>query len=176
MDWFPNRDAVEYFVTEILPTLRELVPGLRFVVAGRNPSQSMLQRYRSFPDVEFTGNVADMRPIIASAAVCVVPLRIGSGTRLKIIEAAAMGKAVVTTRLGAEGLNLCPGEDIVLADEPEEFAKATATLLADKSRRRELGRAARRRVQQRYDLSTLRIAVRAALAELGTAPTRFEGS
>src|SRR5260370_34978741 len=106
-----------------------------------------------------------MRPIIAKGAVCVVPLRIGSGTRLKILEAAAMGKAIVSTRLGAEGLEFVPGEEIVLADEPEEFAAAVADLLADQSRRVALGRAARRRVERHYDLSTLGTSVRPSLAE-----------
>jgi len=166
MDWFPNRDAVDYFAEEILPRLRRKVPQLHFTVAGRNPSQKMHERYRDFPDVTFTGSVAEMRPIIANAAVCVVPLRIGSGTRLKILEAAAMGKAIVSTRLGAEGLEFVPGEEIVLADEPEEFAAAVADLLADQSRRVALGRAARRRVEGHYDLSTLGTAVRAAFEEL----------
>jgi glycosyltransferase involved in cell wall biosynthesis len=166
MDWFPNRDAVDYFINEIFPRLKRLAPAARFVVAGRNPSSKMCQRYSNLPDVEFTGSVADMRPIIAKAALCVVPLRIGSGTRLKILEAAAMGKAMVSTRLGAEGLNFLPGQEFLLADEPEEFAKAIAGLLADKSRRHEMGRAARRRVQKHYDVSTLRIAVREALEKL----------
>src|SRR5260370_38802585 len=114
MDWFPNRDAVDYFAEEILPRLRRKVPQLHFTVAGRNPSQKMHERYRDFPDVTFTGSVAEMRPIIANAAVCVVPLRIGSGTRLKILEAAAMGKAIVSTRLGPEGLELFPAQRIAL--------------------------------------------------------------
>jgi len=126
----------------------------------------MRERYRGFPDVTLTGSVAEMRPVIANAAVCVVPLRIGSGTRLKILEAAAMGKAIVSTHLGAEGLEFIAGEEILLADEPEEFAAAVADLLADQSRRVALGRAARRRVEGHYDLSTLGTAVRAAFEEL----------
>lgn len=166
MDYFPNRDAVDYFIAEIFPALRPLVPGgFRFVVAGRNPSSEMLRRYRKLPDVEFTGSVADMQPIIAQSAVCVVPLRIGSGTRLKILEAAAMGKTIVSTRLGAEGLDFLPGKEIVLADDPKEFAKAIAHLLADPPYRRTLGRAARRRVEGHYDLSSLQVALRSALAE-----------
>jgi glycosyltransferase involved in cell wall biosynthesis len=166
MDWFPNRDAVDYFAEEILPRLRQKVSNLDFVVAGRNPSQKMRDRYRGFPDVTFTGSVAEMRPIIAKAAVCVVPLRIGSGTRLKILQAAAMGKAIVSTRLGAEGLEFVPGEEIILADEPKEFAARVADLLADQSRRVALGGAARRRVELHYDLSTLRTAVRTAFEQI----------
>jgi glycosyltransferase involved in cell wall biosynthesis len=174
MDYFPNRDAVDYFIAEMLPVLRRSVPGCRFVVAGRNPSSAMLRRYSKHADVEFTGSVADMRPIIAQAAVCVVPLRIGSGTRLKILEAAAMGKAIVSTRLGAEGLEFLPGEEIVLADEPEGFATAIAKLLADPSSRRMLGQAARRRVERHYDVSSLQVAVRAALGEFAQLSTNRE--
>jgi glycosyltransferase involved in cell wall biosynthesis len=166
MDWFPNRDAVDYFAEKILPRLRQRVPHLHFTAAGRNPSQKMRERYRGFPDVTFTGSVAEMRPIIANAAVCVVPLRIGSGTRLKILEAAAMGKAIVSTRLGAEGLEFVSGEEILLADKPEEFVAAVADLFADQSRRVALGRAARRRVERHYDLSILGAAVRTAFEEL----------
>jgi glycosyltransferase involved in cell wall biosynthesis len=175
MDWFPNRDAVDYFISEIFPKLKRVAPAARFVVAGRNPSRNLRQRYSNLADVEFTGSVADMRPIIAKAAVCIVPLRIGSGTRLKILEAAAMGKATVSTRLGAEGLSFVPEHEFLLADKPDEFARAVASLLADESRRHEMGRAARRRVQNHYDVSTLRIAVREALEKLVPQPATIEG-
>src|SRR5260370_28512842 len=108
MDWFPNRDAVDYFAEEILPRLRRKVPHLHFTVAGRNPSQKMRERYHGSPGVTLTGSVAEIRPIIANAAVCVVPLRIGRGTRLKILEAAAMGKAIVSSPLAAEGREFVP--------------------------------------------------------------------
>src|SRR5260370_6883359 len=147
MDWFPNRDAVDYFAEEILPRLRRKVPQLHFTVAGRNPSQKMRERYRGFPDVTFTGSVAEMRPIIAKAAVCVVPLRIGSGTRLKILEAAAMGKAMVSTRVGAEGLDFVNGEEIIIADEPLAFSRSLRELLANKARPRLLAPPAPRKLQ-----------------------------
>ncbi len=165
MDWHPNRDAVEFFITAVLPELRRLVPGVKFVVAGRNPPGGFRKRFAGVPEVEFTGTVPDMRPIIAKAAVCVVPLRIGSGTRLKILEAGAMGKAIVSTRIGAEGLDFVDGEEILLADEPRAFARAVADLLFDAARRHALGLAARRRVEQQYSTRVLRAAVRQALAE-----------
>jgi glycosyltransferase involved in cell wall biosynthesis len=166
MDWYPNRDAVQFFVASVLPELRRSAPNLRFVVAGRGASDGFCAKFARLPDVRFTGHVPDMRTEIAKAAVCVVPLRIGSGTRLKILEAAAMAKPVVSTRVGAEGLDFAHGREIVLADEPKAFAGAVADLLRDASRRRELGRAARRRVEECYSLAALRTAVRAALAEL----------
>lgn len=166
MDWYPNRDAVEFFVSAILPRLRASVPEARFVVGGRSPSDEFRRRFAAVPGIEFTGTVPDMRTEIARAAVCVVPLRIGSGTRLKILEAAAMAKPIVSTRVGAEGLDFVGGREIVLADEPKAFAEAVADLLRDASRRRELGRAARRRAQECYSLPVLRTAVSAAFAEL----------
>ena len=169
MDWHPNRDGVEFFISEILPELRRLVPSVTFRVAGRSPSGEILRRFTGVPGVEFTGTVPDMRAEIAKATVCVVPLRIGSGTRMKILEAGAMAKPIVSTSLGAEGLDLVDGEDIILADEPRTFAKAVADLLGDATRRRTLGQSVRRRIEQRYSLPVLQSALRRALAGVGHA-------
>jgi len=163
LDWLPNQDAVKFFASEILPKLREIVPAARFRVVGRNTPEEVQHRLERIPGLEFVGSVPDIRAELAKASICVVPLRIGSGTRLKILEAAAMGKAVVSTRVGAEGLNLANGTEILLADDPADFAQAVAGLLADHSRRREMGSAACRRVRQDYSLSALRKAVRQAL-------------
>ena len=166
MDWFPNRDAVTFFVARMLPVIKQSVPHIRFVVAGRNPPPAFVSKFAGVSGIEFTGNVPDMRTEIAKAAVCIVPLRIGSGTRLKILEAAAMAKPVVSTRIGAEGLNFADGEEIVLADEPRVFARAIVDLLADPARRWTIGLAARRRVEAQYSMSALRSALRTALAQL----------
>ena len=166
MDWYPNRHAAQFFAEEILPKVRKRVPGVRFVIAGRNPSEGFRRLMSQFPGVELTGTVSDMREVIAKAAVCVVPLRIGSGTRLKILEAAAMAKAVVSTHLGAEGLEFADGKEIVLLDEPEKFSEAVASLLADPSRRQALGQAARRRVEETYSPRVLRHTVRQALSKV----------
>jgi glycosyltransferase involved in cell wall biosynthesis len=155
MDWLPNQDGVEFLVHDIFPLVRRLVPTAQVVLAGRNPSPAMLQRYAEFPDVKFTGTVVDLRPFIARATVCVVPLRIGSGTRLKILEAAAMAKPIVSTTLGAEGLDLRNGEEIILEDSPHAFAKGIAMLLTDPSRAAAIGSAARRAVEQLYSIPAL---------------------
>ncbi len=170
MDWFPNRDAVEFFVFKILPAVRELVPDVEFVVAGRGPTESFRRKFECIPRVRFTGTVPDLREEIARATVCVVPLRIGSGTRLKILEAAAMAKPIVSTRIGAEGLKFADGKEIILVDEPQAFAKGVSRLLADKPRRRELGQAALRRVEQDYSFPALRQAVRQALGHFAQSP------
>jgi glycosyltransferase involved in cell wall biosynthesis len=166
MDWLPNRDAVEFFVSAILPELKHIRPDAQFVVAGRNPPQQFAKRFAGIPSVRFTGTVSDLRPLLARAAVCVVPLRIGSGTRIKIIEAAAMGKPVVSTTVGAEGLDFVDGREIVLADEPRTFATAIADLLADRQRRREYGMAARARATKSYSLLAMRETLNRAFDQL----------
>lgn len=164
LDWYPNRDAVTFFATAILPELRRRIPDTCVVIAGRNPDPHFIRRFRDIPGFRFTGTVDDMRPVIARAAVCVAPLRIGSGTRLKILEAAALAKPVVSTTLGAEGLDFRDGQEIVLADEPAPFAEAVAGLLRDRRRRTALGQAARKRVEAQYTVTTLRHRLRQALS------------
>ena len=176
MEWYPNQDAVEFFASRILPELGRLRPGVRLRVAGRGRAESFRRRFRKQPEIEFTGFVPDMRDEIGGAAVCVVPLRIGSGTRLKILEAAAMARPVVSTRLGVEGLDFKDGEEILLADDPRDFARAVAGLLADPERRRVMGRAARRRVEVQYSMPALRESLRGMLESLvaGGAPRTQE--
>jgi glycosyltransferase involved in cell wall biosynthesis len=166
MDWMPNQDGADFLVRDILPTLRRLVPTAQVILAGRNPSQQMMDRYAEFPDVHFTGTVPDLRPVIARAAVCVVPLRIGSGTRLKILEAAAMAKPIVSTRLGAEGLDLVHGQQILLEDEPRAFAEAIAWLLTNPARASALGAAARIAAEQQYSIPALRTQLRQLLVSI----------
>ena len=148
MDWMPNEDGVAYFVGKILPLIRSQIPEAAFWAVGRLPPRR-LQALAS-DSVVVTGAVEDIRPYLAKAALCVVPLRSGSGTRIKIFEAMAMGKAVVSTTLGAEGLPVRHGENIILADEPADFARQVVDLLRDLRRRQQLGRAARQLVEQSY--------------------------
>jgi glycosyltransferase involved in cell wall biosynthesis len=172
MDWLPNRDAVMFFVTHVLPRLRAELPNLQFVIAGRAPEPALRQRLERLPNVRLTGTVPDMRAEIARAVVCTVPLRIGSGTRLKILEAGAMEKAIVSTRIGAEGLRLEHGRELLLADEPADFAAAIASLFRDPNRRRTLGAAARARVSAEYSVEALQTAMRSALTTLLAAGER----
>lgn len=149
MDWQPNEDAVLNFMQEVLPRIQQAVPGAHFTVVGRNPSDT-LRRKAQRCGVALTGTVDDVRPHLRQAGVCVVPLRIGGGTRLKIFEAMAMGKAVVSTSVGAEGLPLVDGRHYLRSDEPSAFANAVITLLGNPARRRELGRAGRELVERHY--------------------------
>ena len=149
MDWYPNEDAVLHLMNTILPSIRREIPEVSVTVAGRNPSPRVVKAAGE-AGVRVTGTVDDIRPYIAEAAVYVVPLRVGSGTRLKIFEALAMAKAVVSTSVGAEGLSLVPGAHFLRADDPAEFARAVTSLLRDSARRRALGTAGRRFVEERY--------------------------
>ncbi len=164
MDWFPNRDAVEFFARAVLPALRTRVSAAQFAVVGRAPSNGLRSRLEA-AGVRFLGRVEDIRPVVGAAAVSVIPLRIGSGVRWKILEAAALGKAMVSTRLGAEGLNFVDGSEIALADEPAAMAAAIANLLERPRERAAMGAAARWRVEREYSFEALRSSLRKALIQ-----------
>jgi len=149
MDWYPNEDAILHFLDAILPRVRRVRPDVTLTVVGRNPS-AKLREAATRSDVSVTGTVDDVRPHVAEGEVYVVPLRVGGGTRLKIFEALAMGKAVVSTGVGAEGLAVDAGRHLVVADGVEAFADAIVTLLGDPDRRVALGREGRRLVEARY--------------------------
>jgi len=149
MDWYPNEDAILHFCESVWPAIRRQVPEVSLTVAGRSPGPR-LRAAAAAAGVHLTGTVDDIRPHLAQGEVYVVPLRVGSGTRLKIFEALSMGKPVVATRVGAEGLPLSPGEHYVEADDPDAFAGAVVSLLRDPKRRRALGTAGRRLVEERY--------------------------
>jgi len=150
MDWLPNVDGMQYFVHEILPRIREAEPDATISIIGRSPTPAV-KRLALEAGIEVTGRVDDVRPHIAEGSVYLVPLRIGGGTRLKIFEAMAMGKAVVSTTIGAEGLPVTPGEHVLIADDPAQFAQAVIGLIRDDERRRRLEAQARRLVVDRYD-------------------------
>ena len=150
MDFRPNVDAVLWFAREVLPQVRAEVPDASFVVVGQRPHRR-LESLRSDPAVTLTGWVENSRPYIAQAAVYVAPLRMGGGTRLKLLEAMAMGKAMVATRMGAEGYPVTHERELLLADTPGEFAAAVVKLLRAPIRRSEMGRVARAFVERLYD-------------------------
>lgn len=165
LDWLPNRQAVLWFLRRVWPRLRVLAPRARWVVAGRHPPAALCRRLAG-AGAEVRATVPDMQAVLAEASVCIAPLRIASGTRLKILEAGAMAKPVVATRRGAEGLNLAPGREILIADRPEEMASAIARLLRDPAARQAIGAAARRRVREEYSPEVLARTVRRDLKAL----------
>jgi glycosyltransferase involved in cell wall biosynthesis len=148
----PNIDGVRWLVREIWPRVVSLRPDARLKILGKNAGPAV--RALAGPGVEVTGFVEDLRPHLASAAAVVVPLRLGGGTRLKIVEGMAMAKAIVSTTLGAEGIAVHPGRDILIADEPERFATEVAGLLAEPEAARRIGAAARRLAVERYAWSS----------------------
>lgn len=152
MDWEPNIDAVEYFCREIWPSMLAEFPNARFQIVGRNPYPQV--RRLATSSVEVTGKVPSVIDYLRSATVVVVPLRIGGGTRLKIFEAMAMGKAVVSTSIGAEGLNLTHGRDLIVADGAESFSAGIISVLRDQNLRKNYERAAAA-VAVRYDWSVI---------------------
>jgi glycosyltransferase involved in cell wall biosynthesis len=157
--YHPNDDAVSWFVAEILPVIRRAMPQVRLRLAGRRADVEWGHFAAADSLIEVASDVPDMRPLFRQAWVCVAPLRSGSGTRIKILEAMAMGRAVVSTTVGAEGIELTPDRHLCLADEPAKFAAKVVELLQGAERRREMERAARELACAKYDwkLMTARV-------------------
>jgi glycosyltransferase involved in cell wall biosynthesis len=150
MDWMPNIDGVEWFVNEILPLIRKKHPECSLAIVGRTPDAGIQQLAQKDNRIRITGTVPDVRPYLWEAAVSIVPLRIGGGTRLKIYEAMAAKIPVVSTTVGAEGLDVCDGENIYIADLPAAFADRCLELLEDKERRCRMAQTAFEMIASRY--------------------------
>ena len=155
LDWQPNRDALLYFLREILPKIQAANPQANLRVVGRQPATKLREQVEGIRGVEWIGEVPEIRPHFARAAVVLVPLRIGGGSRIKILESLSMGKAVVTTQIGAEGLDVVSGVHCLIADTPADFAQSVVQLLRDPEQAAELGRKGRELVVQQYDWSRL---------------------
>ncbi|HWB64425.1 MAG TPA: glycosyltransferase family 4 protein, partial [Chitinophagales bacterium] len=149
MDWIPNREGVEWFIDSVWPLIKAAKPGAKFYLAGRNFPEKMLQL--NIDGIKVLGEVDDAKALLVSVAICIVPLMAGSGMRVKIIEAMALGRAIVSTTVGAEGVDYTDGKDILIADEPKHFAQALLTVLNDSEKRRELGINAQQLVKDKYD-------------------------
>jgi glycosyltransferase involved in cell wall biosynthesis len=150
MDWLPNEDGIRYFTDQIMPRIKQSVPDVTLTVVGRDPYPSLVELSKRDPSVTVTGRVDDVRPYMEEAAVYIVPLRIGGGTRLKIYEAMAMEKPVVSTTIGAEGLPVTDGAEIVLADTPDSFAAAVVRLLQQENLSAEIGQRAATTVRAKF--------------------------
>ena len=149
MDYYPNIDAVLSFAQRCWPRIRVQIPDATWQIVGRNPPPEV-RRLAGIPGINVTGTVPDVRPYLAASALAIAPLSIGGGTRLKILEALAMRKAVVSTSLGCEGLAVEPGTHLIVADQPEVFAHAVIELIGNPGRRRALGIAGRSLVEAEY--------------------------
>src|SRR5712664_1736662 len=144
-DWRPNTDAARELAREIWPRCRDLLPGARLVLVGRNPPPAVVSL--AARDVIVTGNVPSVQPFLDRAFATAIPLRAGSGTRIKILEAWAAGVPVVACRIAAEGLPYSDGKDLVLAEEPGEFARALVRLWRDQQLAESLAKEGRRTVE-----------------------------
>jgi glycosyltransferase involved in cell wall biosynthesis len=151
LDWMPNIDGLEYFMTEVWPLIVAERPAVRFVAVGRNPPARLIDAARRRGlEWEFTGMVEDVRPFVHRSLVYVIPLRVGGGTRLKVFEAMAMGCPVVSTSIGVEGLPLEAERHFLPADTPGDFASAVLRLLSDGKLRSRMAREARRHVVENF--------------------------
>jgi glycosyltransferase involved in cell wall biosynthesis len=179
MDWLPNEDAILFFAKDILPRIRAQIPKVKLTVVGRNPSHNLLNEIKKYPEIEVVGWVSDVRPYIARHDLYIIPLRIGGGTRIKVYEAMAMGKAVVSTSIGVEGLPVQNGHNVTIADKPEEFAQAVVQLLNDSEKRKRIAKNARLFV--RTDFSWQKVSevfanICREVADRGTAPNSGQPS
>lgn len=153
MDWIPNQESIHWLLEEIWPVVYRTVPQARLYLAGRKMPARWMQA--SLPGVTVVGEVPDAMRFIGSKQINIVPLRSGSGIRVKIIEAMSLGKAVVTTTVGAQGIDYTDGENILIANTPDEFARQIERLLSDDSYCRRVGEAARQLVTEEYNIKRL---------------------
>jgi glycosyltransferase involved in cell wall biosynthesis len=163
MDWLPNVDAVEYFLSEVFPLIRNRIPSATFTIAGRSPDARVLKAAQGIDGVSITGKVADMRPYLWGSKISIVPIRIGGGTRLKIYECMAAGLPVVSTTVGAEGLRYTNGADIAIADDPSGLADACIRLLSDDAARSALAKKALKRAQTEFSWKAVSLEFEAIL-------------
>jgi sugar transferase (PEP-CTERM/EpsH1 system associated) len=164
MDWMPNIDGMVWFVREVFPLIKRKLPSCSLAIVGRTPGREVTELAERDAGIRITGTVADVRPWLWESIVSIVPLRIGGGTRLKIYEAMAARTPVVSTTIGAEGLDISPGENILIADEPEAFAEACVLLINDRGQRRRLADAAWQHVETNHSWEAAAGAFERALA------------
>lgn len=151
ISYYPNTEGVLWFYQNIWPLIIKKNPDAVFCIAGKSPPPEVLKLAESDKSVQVTGMVDDMRDYYNKAAVVVVPLRVGGGTRLKILEGMAMSKAIISTSVGAEGIDHTDGKDILLRDTPEAFSEAVLSVMSDESARIALENAGRALVESKYD-------------------------
>jgi polysaccharide biosynthesis protein PslH len=150
LNWYPNVAGLRFFVREIWPLVKSRFADARLFLAGKNPAEEVLACAHADAHIVVIPNPDDMRPILGRAAVCICPLLEGGGTRLKILDALAMGKPMVTTTIGCEGLRVTHGENILVADAPRDFADRLVELFENPGLRRKIGAAGRALVEREY--------------------------
>jgi glycosyltransferase involved in cell wall biosynthesis len=154
LDWFPNIDAVRFLAEAVWPMVRERIPSARLIIAGKDPVDE-IRRLESMPHVKVVANPPSMFPLLRDAAVVAVPVRTGSGIKIKTVEAMAAGKAIVATNLGCEGWDVVDGVHLRRADDAGAFAEAVVELLSEESTRLRLGASAQELVRERYTIDRM---------------------
>jgi polysaccharide biosynthesis protein PslH len=155
LDWYPNVSGIRFFVREVWPRIKSRFPNARLKIAGKNPVQEIMQWPKTDSGISVVVNPEDVRPLIAQSAVYICPILEGGGTRLKILDAMAMGKPVLSTTLGCEGLRVTPGENILVADNPSDFAHAVIQLYENDQLRKAVGHAGLALAKREYDWSRI---------------------
>jgi glycosyltransferase involved in cell wall biosynthesis len=163
LHWPPNADAVSYFVREVLPLVRRAVPGARLTVVGKRP-ETIARRLGRTDGLRFTGHVGDVEPWFQASRVMVVPIRSGSGMRVKILDGLARGLPIVTTAIGCEGIDASDGTDLLVADTADDFARQVVRVLQDRPLAEALALSGRQLARRRYDVSAIDGALNDALA------------
>lgn len=151
LSWYPNIAAIEFFVKKVWPILIEEVPSVSMTVIGRNPPDWLLDFSNKASNFDVTGFVDDVRPYIEQASIYVCPINDGGGTKLKILDALAMGKAIVANNIACEGINVVEGESVIFAEEPREYVKKIKTLFSNAELRKSLGTNGRMLIEKEYD-------------------------
>jgi glycosyltransferase involved in cell wall biosynthesis len=176
MDWLPNVDAVEYFLTDVWPSIHDRVPSASVTIVGRAPPRALIAKAKAASDRwRFTGYVDDIRPHVRGASAFVIPLRVAGGTRIKAFEAMALGSPVVSTTIGVEGLPLTPGEHYLRADTASEMAAGVTSLLEQRDARQRIAAAARHYIEANFSFRVAaqtfeRICARAAGLTVSDSP------
>ena len=155
LSWYPNSEAMRYFLSEIWPKLRRQIPGVRVRIVGKSPPDHLALIGQQDPSIELLGYVDDIRPLVHRSALYICPIRDGGGTKLKMLDAMAMGKAIVAHPVATEGLGLVDGEQCLIAAEPEDFSGKIVSALRSEQQRRELGRNARRHVEEHFSFERI---------------------
>lgn len=171
LSWPPNADGVLWFYGEVYSLIKKRVPNIKFVIVGANPPPA-IRRLAEDPSVEVTGWVDDIRPLMARSTAMVVPLRSGSGMRVKILNALATGLPVVSTSVGCEGIAATPGDDILIADDGDTYVQRIVTLLKDQRLQRKLSKNGDRLIQERYSWNAIYDQIEASVAAISECASR----
>lgn len=155
LSWYPNREAVLFIANELWPKLKESIPDIRFDIIGANPPKQLLDLACTDDHFVVHGFVDDPRPLISAAAVFICPIRDGGGTKLKILDAFAMGKAVVANPVACEGINVDNGNNVIFANDVSEYTAQIKRLVEDSAYRKQIGLAARSLVEREYSYSSI---------------------